>query len=349
MMTHTPRWLLLIHQIPPKPNYFRVKIWRRLRRIGAVALKNSVYVLPRIETAQEDLAWVLREIIGGGADATLCEAHMVDGISDEQIESLFQAARDADYAQLGEELRGLLSEPQKTEEEQARLRIEFARIERRLSELLAIDFFDAPGRVTVDGLFQALSERVRDSQGNGIGKEAEEDGAETASLISAHKGRVWVTRKGVHIDRIACAWFIRRFIDEGARFKFVPSKGYEPEAGEVRFDMFDAEFTHEGDLCSFEVFLKRFRTSDAGLSAIAEIIHDIDLKDRKHGREETDGVASLILGIAHLHRDDGNRIARGSDLLDALYAHFVRGQIHAEHTTAGVRMENTQKEEKRKP
>ena len=68
-------------------------------------------------------------------------------------------------------------------------------------------------------------------------------------------GRTWVTRPGVHVDRIASAWLIRRFIDPEARFKFVPGKGYEPEPGEIRFDMFEAEFTHEGDRCTFEVLL----------------------------------------------------------------------------------------------
>src|SRR5919198_1139339 len=97
------RWLLLIHQIPPKPNYFRVKIWRRLQRIGAVAIKNSVYVLPRSDGAQEDLQWVLREVTEGGGDATLCEARFVEGLRDDQVEALFHAARDADYAQIAEE------------------------------------------------------------------------------------------------------------------------------------------------------------------------------------------------------------------------------------------------------
>src|SRR5439155_10787453 len=101
------RWLLLIHQIPPKPNYFRVKVWRRLQRLGAVAIKNSVYALPQGEQAQEDLEWVLREIVEGGGDASLVEARFIEGLADEQVEALFHAARDAEYAQLSEEARSL--------------------------------------------------------------------------------------------------------------------------------------------------------------------------------------------------------------------------------------------------
>ena len=109
-----------------------------------------------------------------------------------------------------------------------------------------------------------------------------------------------LTRHGVHVDRIACAWLVRRFIDPAARFKFVPPRGYVPEEGELRFDMFQAEFTHQGDSCSFEVLLARTGLRDPGLQVIAEIVHDIDLKDAKFGREETAGIKSLIAGVAKI-------------------------------------------------
>jgi hypothetical protein len=136
------------------------------------------------------------------------------------------------------------------------------------------------------------------------------------------KDRVWVTRVGVHVDRIACAWMIRRFIDDRASFKFVPPKGYMPEPNELRFDMFDAEFTHEGDRCSFEVLLTRAGLNDPALSAIAEIVHDIDLKDEKFAREEAPGVKTLINGICADTREDDQRLARGFALFDNLYAVF---------------------------
>ncbi len=93
-------WLRLIHQIPSKPNYLRVKIWRRLSRLGAVAIKNSVYALPKNDQSQEDFRWVLREIIEGGGDGTLCEARLIDGVTDDDVEALFQSARAADFAQI---------------------------------------------------------------------------------------------------------------------------------------------------------------------------------------------------------------------------------------------------------
>src|SRR2546430_13163936 len=102
----------------------------------------------------------------------------------------------------------------------------------------------------------------------------------------SYRARTWVTRKGIRVDRIASAWLIRRFIDPEARFKFVSAKGYRPESGDIRFDMFDAEFTHEGDRCTFEVLIERLNISDRGLSPIAEAVYDIDLKDSKFGRDE---------------------------------------------------------------
>jgi hypothetical protein len=142
----------------------------------------------------------------------------------------------------------------------------------------------------------------------------------------ALRGKVWVTREAVQIDRMASAWLIRRFIDSSARFKFVPGRAYLPRSGEVRFDMFEGEYTHEGDRCTFEVLLQRAGLHDAALNAIGEIIHDIDLKDGKYGREETAGIRIVMAGIAAGQRDDEERLARGSAVLDDLYE-SLRGSI----------------------
>ena len=155
-----------------------------------------------------------------------------------------------------------------------------------------------------------------------LAEEASEPMATHRALARLSVGRVWVTRIGVHVDRIGCAWLVRRFIDKQARFKFVPPKGYVPEPNELRFDMFDAEFTHEGDRCSFEVLMTRAGLDDPALPAIAEIVHDIDLKDDKFGREEAAGIKTLINGICADTRDDDERLARGAAIFDDLYQYF---------------------------
>ena len=136
------------------------------------------------------------------------------------------------------------------------------------------------------------------------------------------KERVWVTRRGVQVDRIASAWLIRRFIDPKARFKFVAPQGYVPKADELRFDTFDGEFTHEGDRCTFEVLTLRLGRTDPALTALAEIVHDIDLKDSKFGRPESSGLALAFSGIAAGDASDETRLEKGGALLDGLYRHF---------------------------
>jgi hypothetical protein len=316
------RWLLLIHLLPPKPDYFRVKIWRRLQRLGAVAIKNSVYVLPKNDQTQEDFQWVLREIVEGGGDASLCEARFVEGLSDDQVEALFQAARGAEYDQIVEEARRLAETPvpdeQIEETRRTQSEVDLARLKRRLTEVVAIDFFGAPGREAAEGLVSGVEARMRDKR---LGKEI---GNFTAARREDLKGKTWVTRKGIHVDRMASAWFVRRFIDSGARFKFVPAKGYKPLPDELRFDMFEAEFTHEGDRCSLEVLIERTGINDPAVGPIAEIVHDVDLKDSKFGRQETPGIERLIAGIAMAHKDDETRLARGEAVFDDLYEYFKR-------------------------
>jgi hypothetical protein len=133
-----------------------------------------------------------------------------------------------------------------------------------------------------------------------------------------------VTRKGIHVDRMASSWFIRRFIDSGARFKFVPAKGYKPQLGEIRFDMFEAEFTHEGDRCTLEVLMERTGVTDPAVVPIAEIVHDIDLKDSKFGRQETLGIERLTAGICMAQKDDETRLVRGEAVFNDLYEYFKR-------------------------
>ena len=135
-------------------------------------------------------------------------------------------------------------------------------------------------------------------------------------------GGTWVTRRGVRVDRISSAWLIRRFIDPAAEIKFVEPAGYEPAAGELRFDMFEGEYSHEGEMCTFETLVRRFGLADPALRAIAEIVHDLDLKEDRYGRAETAGVGSMIHGIAAASDDDASRIRQGVELFDALYAHF---------------------------
>lgn len=292
-MAEGPRWLLLIHQLPQRPAYLRVKIARRTARLGALPVKNSVYVLPRREETLREFRAVLKEIVRGGGEASLAEAAWLEGIRDRDLEDSFNRLRNAEYRKIA-----LL----------ARRGGNPARLRKRLAEVVAIDFFQSPGRAAAEA---ALAR-----------------GASPGSAASLHpadyRRRTWVTRQGIGIDRMACAWLIRRFIDPAARFKFVPAKGYTPLPREIRFDMTEGEFTHEGSNCTFEVLLDRMGLDDPALRPIAELVHDSDLQDNRFRRSETRGLELVVDGIRHSHEADEDRLVRARQVFEDLYALFRR-------------------------
>jgi hypothetical protein len=313
--------MLLIHSIPPRPNYLRVKIGRRLQKLGAIAVKNSVYALPRSEGAREDLEWIAHEIATDGGEASLCESRFIGGLTDDAIEQQFRFARQRDYieaAKLARRLVDTLSQAEKKSgkippKRHAQSEVALGRLRKRLEEIIAIDYFGAPGRAELENLLRAAEEKLRPPRA------ADPKATPDVPQLRNLRGRTWVTRKGIHVDRISSAWLIRRFIDTEAKLKYVEAKGYQPAPGELRFDMFDAEFTHEGELCTFEVLLARMEFDDPALRHIADMVHDIDLRDAKFGREETSGFTALITGICLDHRDDEARLAAGTTMLDAFY------------------------------
>jgi len=302
--TPTGRWLLLFHQIPPKPDYFRVKVWRRLQRIGAVPVKNSVWVLPYNDQSVEDFRWLLEEIVAGGGEGSVCRGDFVDGLSDRDVEGLFRKARTADYAAIARDAKSLTRKAAP---------VDVARLDHRLAEVAAIDYFHAPNRQKAGRVLAHLEARLRRTE------LPEHRGARAGRRAGRMRGRMWVTRRGVFVDRIASAWLIKRFIDPAARFKFVAPEGYSPRESELRFDMFEAEYTHEGDRCTFETLLRRFRLRDPALRAIGEIVHDIDCKDAKFERAEATGVERLLAGIARKHATDATRLRLGAAVFDNLY------------------------------
>lgn len=312
-------WLALIHQIPPKPNALRVKIWRRLQQVGAVAIKQSVYVMPLSEQSREHLSWTLKEIVAGGGDGSISEVRFIERLTDEQVTSLFQTARKSDYEKIIQEANLLLTEwsSGNTDPQDPAVKAvaQVAKLRRHLDSIVAIDFFKAPERGTAELLIQDLA--VRSSSG---GPESPTRTDERGAL----RGKVWVTRKNLFVDRIACGWLIRRFVEKTAVFKFVEADSYTPNPGEIRFDMFEGEYTHEADQCTFEVMIRRLGLQDRGIAALAEVIHDIDLKDTRYHRPETQGLEALLTGLAASQPDDDQRMIQGMQLMENLYAYFQK-------------------------
>jgi hypothetical protein len=311
-------WLLLIHQIPPKPNAFRVKIWRRLQQIGAVSIKQSVYAMPVSEDSREDLGWILKEIVDGGGDASILEARFLEGLTDQQIVALFQNARKTDYEKIISDAALLKSDLTSIQNDDTLLQKKapvVSRLKTRLKEIASVDFFNTPERGSVDILLKDLSNMI-----TGTRRTSASSDTDSAKL----KGKTWVTRQNIFVDRMACGWLIKKFVDPGAKFLFVPGNAHSPEPDEIRFDMNGGEFTHEGDKCSFEVMVGKFCNQDRAATLLAEVVHDIDLKESKFGHSETEGLKALLTGITACETDDYERIEQGISMFDHMYAFFHR-------------------------
>ena len=136
----------------------------------------------------------------------------------------------------------------------------------------------------------------------------------------------WATRRGCHVDRTACVWLIRRYVDPEAEFFFVGDPEEAPEDAEL-FDVAGARLSHHGDACSFETFLVEYELADPVLAEIAEIVHDADLMDEKYGRPESDGLDSIIRGMQLALPDDEALIYHTDALYDGLYAYLRREML----------------------
>jgi len=209
-------WLLLIHQLPPKPTSLRVRIWRKLQKLGAVLLKNSVYVLPSGEKTHEDFQWLKQEVESAGGEATVLRAGSVEGATDDELVALFRKQRAEEYARITAELDGLAGtvrgqrkgghlSPGRLGSHEAAL----SRLHQELERVVAVDFFLADGR---DAALAAL-ERGRQAlhlPTDGGARGAKARAAKGGGLDPAqYQGQRWVTRKRPHIDRLATAWLIR--------------------------------------------------------------------------------------------------------------------------------------------
>jgi hypothetical protein len=325
-------WILLIHQLPPKPTNLRVRTWRKLQKLGAISIKNSVYVMPFNEKTHEDFQWLKQEIESAGGEATVFRAGAVEGATDEEIVNAFRKERDEEYTKIAADLDGLTGtiREQKRGGHLSAVRLagyeaELDKLHAELERIVSTDFFEARGRAAASRAYEQCLKVLHASQSHEKADAKTRAARGEALDPSGFQGRRWVTRRNLHIDRLASAWLIKQFIDKRPRFYFV-SEGEHVEGG-IPFDMFGAEFTHQGEDCTFETLIKRFGLGDdRALVEMAEIVHDIDLKDNKFNRLEAAGVNSTVRGLSELLKDDRKLLQQTSVLFDGLYA-LLSGQI----------------------
>ena len=300
-------WLLLLFSLPTKRKTERVAVWRRLKKMGAVQLKTSTYLLPDEPAQYEQFQWLAQQIRDYGGDSTLVRAQEIEGLTRDAVVSLFNTAREAEYADLKKALQNFISRHRKLDAESAAVELE--RLTKQFRELRQMDFFDsARGHEVAMLLRRAEGPRH----------------ARKLRLLDAkqYRGKTWLTRPRPEIDRVGSAWLISKFIDPKAKFVFAPSAQSVP--GAIPFDMLDAEFSHHGNSCTFETLAKRFALADKAVARIAEMIHDADLDDAKFQRVECVGIDRVLKGWAKQGLADEEILRQGFECFDALYAFLQR-------------------------
>lgn len=315
------RWLLFVHQLPTTPSNLRVRTWRRLQQLGALPVKQAVYVLPDSPETREDLEWLKTEVIAAGGDAAVFCATNIDTWSDDALVNEFRGSRQEAYGTLAKEIERILSrlgDVRRKSRGRAPAASRQANLFRqRLAAIEASDFFGSAGRDRVLSLLKQLDERGP--------KRRQRQGATSPSDLdtTSYRGRLWVTRPRPGVDRMSSAWLIRRFIDPDARIGFASDRASIPPDG-VAFDMFDVEFSHRGDACTFETLCAVFKIDEPAVRRLAAIVHDLDLKDNKFAAPEAVTVGAAIEGLQLAHADDDVLLAQGMSLFDALYRAFDR-------------------------
>jgi hypothetical protein len=302
--------LLLLVGLPPAPSSLRVRVWRRLKTLGAVPLKRSAYLLPDTPERYEDFQWLAQEVQRDGGDATLIRVRQIENMTAADVLRLFHEPRDHDYRQLAARYRKVLQGLDK-KSTSARRQEELARIAKDHQRIRDIDFFDAPGGAEVRRLEEAIAMRTR---------RPETPRREPAATLDLTKlrGRRWVTRPRPHIDRIASAWLIKRFIDPAAEFVFAPPADFPQDA--IPFDAPGVELSHQGEDCTFETLIKRARLRDRRLTRLAELVHEADLRDGKYPHEEARGIDVAVRALLAASEDDKQVLAQGMALFEGLYA-----------------------------
>lgn len=299
-------WLLLLYSLPTRQKSERVAIWRRLKKIGAIQIKTSTYLLPGNPPQYELFQWLAQQIRDFGGDATLVRVQEIEGMSTEKLIALFNRARDEEYGVIKRGLHAFLAGGKKTDPETKAAELE--RLTRQFRAIREIDFFQSARGEDVQMLLR---------RAEGVPKKA------LPRLDPKnYRGKTWLTRPRPEIDRVGSAWLIRRFIDPRAKFVFASTVPSTRQV--IPFDMVDVEFSHHGDCCTFETLIRRFRIEDKAVRKIAEMIHDADLEDHKFQRSECVGIDRVLKGWAKSAMRDNQILQRGFECLDGLYSFLQR-------------------------
>jgi hypothetical protein len=303
--TSTAPWIYLVFTLSGNKASQRVGVWRKLQQHGALAFRNSGYLLPNTQANRERFAWLATSIRGFKGEASVLEVLALDHPTTETLQNLFREERRPDYKQL-------IADVRKLNVSSASFAAQLTRMKRRLDEIREIDFFESSLRTEAE---RVITEVERPAA---VASELPKGKLSKAN----YQRRSWITRPRPGIDRVSSAWLIRRFIDPKASFVFAKDVAANPRA--VPFDMYQpGGFGHERDNCTFEVLCRRFDIRDRAVRRIAQAIHDADLEDGKFGRTEGLTTSQILKGWAKQGVPDDELMRRGIDLIEGLYQSLV--------------------------
>jgi hypothetical protein len=304
------KWLVFSYSLPSKSRSSpRVTLWRRLRRLGSISVKTGVYILPAQDECIEAFQWLAQEVQQAKGDALVFYVEQFEGLSDQQIIELFREARQQDYIEIDSQAEKL---EQKINTQQtikaSEIKEAIAKFKKRYSEILSLDFFDCPDAQLVAARLTRIEQFLPQPNSHSLAN----------ITLTEYQHKRWVTRPRPFVDRLACIWLIRKFIDPDAVIRY----SLQPEADEVAFDMKEAEFGHQGNLCSFETMMLRFSLEQPGIKAIAQIVHELDLRDGQYIFPEAVGVETILRGWLLAGLTDLELESLGIKLFEGLYLAF---------------------------
>ena len=307
-------WIAFSYSVPSKTSSSpRVKSWRRLRRLGAISPTGGIHILPANDECTEAFQWLAQEIRQAGGQALVMHVEQLDGFSDLELMELFCEARAEDYAEVEEEAALLEERAREELDENDELHAQeaLAKLQRQYHEIARIDYFECQAGLQLASRLAKLAEALSPD----LNQEPEIDPV----AISEYQTSQWVTRPQPHVDRLASIWLIRHFINSDAAIRY----SHQPHSNEVSFDMENATFGHHGNLCTFETMIRAFGLDSPALKKLAEIVHEVDLRDERYFHPEITGVDAVLKGWRELDLTNEQLEERGMALFESLFALFT--------------------------
>jgi hypothetical protein len=298
-------WLFLLFNLPAKQSRGRVKVWRRLKKFGAIQLKTSTYMLPDEPTHYERFQWLAKEIVVTGGEATLIRVKDIEGMPHAAIVALSNEARARDYDELSEPLNLLIKDSKARKQSPDSFSNRLQKLRQHYQKIWDIDYFQSSRAEDLQRLLQKAE-----------ALESPEKRPDTTKRLRVedYRDKTWLTRPRPEIDRVGSAWLIRKFIDPSAKFGFANAAADFRKA--IPYDMFEVEFGHHGDNCTFETLIQRFGIRDRAVLRLA------DVEDDKFHRVEGFGVEQIFKGWARQGLTDQDILSKGFEC--ALYAQFKK-------------------------